>query len=202
MEDAGVPRPRTYDTPKVVAAAADLFWERGYELTSIGDLEARTGLDRSSLYHAFGSKRALFGAALTCYMEQTIDERLGGMRQPNAGLTSIVAFFAMMAQTFRADPATALRGCLIVNTVAELGGRDPHAARAGADYRDRLREAFAAALSQAAARGETDAGRSRPRADLLASVAMGLFLTARIDPIDAAAVCDSVAAEVSSWRLT
>lgn len=68
-------------------------------------------------------------------------------------------------------------------------------------YRDRLREAFAAALSHAAARGEVDAERTRPRAGLLASITMGLFLTARIDPVDAARVCDSAAAEVSSWRI-
>jgi TetR/AcrR family transcriptional repressor of nem operon len=197
-----VPRPRSYDTAQVVAAATDLFWQRGYEQTSVGDLEEQTGLDRSSLYNAFGSKHAVFGAALSCYMEQTIDERLGGMRQPDAGLSSIVAFFQMMARTFRGDPAAARRGCLIVNTVAELGWRDPLAARASAGYRDRLREAFATALSYAAAREEVDEHRTAPRADMLASLTMGLFLTARIDPADAAEVCSSVADEVSSWRLT
>lgn len=47
----------------MVEAAGDLFWEQGYEKTSIGELEKKTGLDRSSLYHAFGNKHALFRAA-------------------------------------------------------------------------------------------------------------------------------------------
>jgi len=194
-------RPRAYETRAVVEAARDLFWERGYELTSIGGLEKRTGLDRSSLYHAFGSKQALFEMALRCYLEEGIEGKLHGMRQVDAGLAAVVSFFAGMAQVFRADPERATRGCLIVNTVAELGSRDPRSARVGVAYRDSLREAFAAALSHAAAWGEVDAERTRPRADLLASMTMGLFLTARIDPLDAAVVCDSVAAEVASWRI-
>jgi hypothetical protein len=90
----------------------------------------------------------------------------------------------------------------VVNSVAELGSRDPAAVRVGAAYRDRLRDAFATALSQAAVQGEVDGDRTRSRADILATMMMGLFLTGRIDPADAAGVCDSVATEVASWRLT
>ena len=53
-----------------------------------------------------------------------------------------------MAQAFRADPALAARGCLVVNSVAELGSRDPDSVRVGAAYRDRLRAAFAAARAK------------------------------------------------------
>jgi AcrR family transcriptional regulator len=188
-----------YQLHAVVAAAAELFWEQGYEPTSIGDLEERTGLDRSSLYHAFGTKHALFEAALRCYLEM-FQKGLAILRQDYAGLAAIVNFFAGMAQAYRADPARNARGCLMVNTVAELGAQDADVARLGAAYRDSLREAFAAALGRAAAGGEVDAARNQPRANLLAAQVMGLFLTARIDPADAAEVCESVAAEVSSWR--
>jgi len=194
-----VGRPRGYERGAVVEAAGDLFWERGYEMTSIDDLEKKTGLDRSSLYHAFGNKHALFEAALRCYVEDNIDARLGAMRQADASLATVVSFFTGMAQAFRMDPRTA-RGCLMVNTIAELGSRDPAAVAAGAAYRDEFREAFAAALSWAAAQGEVDPESTRPRAELLTAMTMGLFITARIDLADAADVCDSVAAEVASWR--
>jgi TetR/AcrR family transcriptional regulator, transcriptional repressor for nem operon len=194
-----VGRPRGYDLGAVVERAGDLFWERGYEMTSIDDLEKKTGLDRSSLYHAFGNKHALFEAALRCYVEDNIDARLRGMRQADASLATVVSFFTGMAQAFRRDPRTA-RGCLMVNTIAELGSRDPSTVAAGAAYRDEFRAAFAAALSQAAARAEVDAKRTRSRAELLAAMTMGLFITARIDLADAAHVCESVAAEVASWR--
>lgn len=189
-----------YELNTVVAAASELFWEQGYEMTSIGDLEERTGLDRSSLYHAFGTKHALFEAALRYYLKEFVD-RLGALRQADAGLDAIVGFFTGMAQALRADPAGNAHGCLMVNTVAELGMRDSHVARLGTAYRDSLREAFAAALGHAAAQGDVDARGVHPRAELLAALVMGLFLTARLDPADAAAVCESVATEVSSWRL-
>jgi len=53
-------RPKGYDRRAVLVVARDLFWEKGYEATSISDLERHTGLNRSSLYQEFGSKRDLF----------------------------------------------------------------------------------------------------------------------------------------------
>jgi TetR/AcrR family transcriptional regulator, transcriptional repressor for nem operon len=61
--DWRVGRPKGYDRALALLAARDLFWEQGYERTSIADLEARTGLNRSSLYQEFGSKRQLFESA-------------------------------------------------------------------------------------------------------------------------------------------
>jgi len=182
----------------VVHAARDGFSEHGPERTSIVDLERHTGLDRSSLYNAFGSKQALFESALRSYLEEGIESRLSPLRQPEAGLKTVTAFFIGMAQTLRADPAQAARGCLMVNAVAELGAQDPRTALAST-YRDAFRSAFLTALRQAATRGEVSNNRVRARAKLLASLTMGLFVTARIDPIDAAEVCQDVAAEVRSW---
>jgi TetR/AcrR family transcriptional regulator, transcriptional repressor for nem operon len=192
-------RRRAYDTVAVVEAARDVFWQRGYELTSIADLEQRTGLDRSSLYNAFGSKQGLFEAALRSYLKEAIESRLGDMQQPDAGVAAIVAFFDGMAQTFRAYPERARNGCLMVNTLGELGAQEAHSAIAEA-YRDSFRAAFGAALSHAAACGEVDSERVGPRANLLAAMTMGLFISARIDPADAADVCESVAAEVAGWQ--
>src|SRR5262249_7804666 len=111
----------SYDTRAVIDAARDVFSERGVEMTSIVDLEKRTGLNRSSIYNTFGNQDALFEAALRSYLEDGIKPRLGSLRQPSAGLNTVAAFFSEMGQTFRADPARGQRGCLMVNTVAELG---------------------------------------------------------------------------------
>jgi TetR/AcrR family transcriptional regulator, transcriptional repressor for nem operon len=193
-------RRRAFDTDSVVNAARQLFWERGYELTSIGDLETRTGLDRSSLYNAFGSKQALFEAALRSYLSEAIDTRLHGLRQPDASLDTVIAFFDGMAATFRGDPQRAVFGCLMVNALGEHGAdggaTQSELARA---YRDSFRQAFRNALGQAAARGEIGLEQVEARSKLLAATVMGLFVSARIDPFDAADVCDSVAAEVAGW---
>jgi hypothetical protein len=65
-------RPRGFDVEEVVAAAADLFWECGYQRVTLVDLERATCLNRSSLYQAFGAKDELFGEALALYIDSFI----------------------------------------------------------------------------------------------------------------------------------
>ncbi|WP_298915255.1 TetR/AcrR family transcriptional regulator [uncultured Algimonas sp.] len=65
-------RPAQFDTDRVEAAIADLFWERGYDGVSVSDITAATGLSKSSLYNSFGGKAALFEAALARYHAQTV----------------------------------------------------------------------------------------------------------------------------------
>ncbi len=57
-------RPRNFDEAEVVAKAADVFGRLGYNGASIDDLLGATGLQRGSLYKAFGSKRKLFEIVL------------------------------------------------------------------------------------------------------------------------------------------
>ncbi len=57
-------RPRNFDEDEVIAKAADIFGRLGYNAASIDDLLGATGLQRGSLYKAFGSKRNLFEKVL------------------------------------------------------------------------------------------------------------------------------------------
>jgi AcrR family transcriptional regulator len=193
-------RPRSYDETSVVEAARDTFWQHGYELASIGELEERTGLKRSSLYQAFGSKRGLFEAALRNYIERETEPTLSRMRQPNAGLKEVLAYFKARARGLRTDPQRTARGCLVINTIAEFGTRDPAIGRLGEAHRKCVHDAFHTALRQAAACGEVDAGRVATRAEMLVSAAIGISLTARVDLAMAADASDAVAAEVAAWR--
>lgn len=68
-------RPRSFDETDVLDIAKDLFWERGYEATSIKDLTEAMGMTPPSLYAAFGSKEALYGRVLDRYVE-TFGHRL------------------------------------------------------------------------------------------------------------------------------
>ena len=61
-------RRRSFDEHAVVVAAATAFTDLGYEATSVDDLLLATGLQRGSLYQAFGSKRGLFLAALQAHL--------------------------------------------------------------------------------------------------------------------------------------
>ena len=88
----------------------------------------------------------------------------------------------------------------MVNTAAELGARDPAARSAAVAYRDRVRADFAAALNRSAVRGQIPAATVTMRSHLLTATLMGIWLAVRIDPADAAALCDLAARQVSAWR--
>jgi AcrR family transcriptional regulator len=60
-------RPRSFDPDTVLDKAQEVFWRQGYDGTSYADLTAATGLNKPSLYAAFGDKEALFAAALDRY---------------------------------------------------------------------------------------------------------------------------------------
>ncbi|MGA8480131.1 MAG: TetR/AcrR family transcriptional regulator [Chthoniobacterales bacterium] len=65
-------RPRAFDIEKALERALRVFWEKGYEGTSLSDLTEAMGINRPSLYAAFGNKEALFRKALDRYVERTI----------------------------------------------------------------------------------------------------------------------------------
>jgi TetR/AcrR family transcriptional repressor of nem operon len=187
-------RPRGFDVRDVVEAAKDLFWERGYQGTTLADLEVATGLNRSSLYQAFGTKEALFVSALDNYIDSFIADRLAGMERPGAEPQDMVSFFSGLGELFRHDPELARRGCMWVNAIAEFAGREPPDSRAD-EYRRRLIAAFAGCLSGGGATSVLVIERSQ----LLTATTFGIWLAVRVDAVEGARVCDHVAASITAW---
>jgi len=187
-------RPRSFSAEDAVAAAAAVFWSKGYRDTAIADLERATGLNRSSLYGAFGTKRALFGLALHWYLRSFIGPRIAPMERPGAGSGDIEGFFAGLAAFFRTG-GLASRGCLMINTIAEDGGRGTLLGDQAKAFRDRLSAAFAKAMT-----GQREPSLVAERAQFLTAATFGIWLTARIDPPSAAQACDTTAACIRSWQ--
>ena len=197
----GLPRgrPREFDVQVVVGAAKELFWERGYQGCTIAALETATGLHRSSLYQAFGTKEALFGEALELYIDSFVAPRLAAMERPGATPRNVRDFFRGLGKLYREDAEVAGRGCLWVNSLAEFSGREPQLDARAAEYPQRLRVAFGNALSDGARRGSPAAQLVERRSRTLTTTTIGIWLSVRVDAREAARTCDAVAAEVSSW---
>jgi len=66
---APVGRPRSFDADRALDRALKVFWRKGYEGASLADLTSAMGINRPSLYAAFGNKEALFRKALDRYAE-------------------------------------------------------------------------------------------------------------------------------------
>ncbi len=181
-------RPRSFSTEDAVRAAAGVFWSKGYRDTAISDLERATGLNRSSLYAAFGTKQKIFGLALRWYLSDFIGPRLAPMERPGAGTGDIERFFGGLAAYFRTG-SQAQRGCLMINSIAEDEGRGTLLGRRAKAFQDRLDAAFSNALA-----GQHDPSLVRQQAQLLTATTFGIWQVARIDPVGAAQACDAAAA--------
>lgn len=151
-------RPRSFEHEKVLAAATRQFQRAGLHATSAEDLCRATGLGRSSLYNTFGSKDELFAQCLDAYLDRTLaraeeivgDRSLGTVERIEALLRLVVAEEAERAGS------GAPRGCLAVNTVAELAddpGHERSMERIGRDTAARL-ELLGAVLRVGQAAGE------------------------------------------------
>ena len=112
-------RPRGFDAEAALRVAIDVFWLQGYEATPLDALCRAMGLSRSSFYACFGSKHALLMAAVKLYADErfvALTERVESSLTPGAAVRAMLAVIA--------DVDGGTRGCLFVNTVAELAPGD------------------------------------------------------------------------------
>lgn len=174
-----MPRPRQFDPDRALDQAMELFWERGYEATSVQDLLDRLGINRFSLYATFGSKRRLFLRALDRYRDGVATEWLGRLEAPDAGLDDVRAYFH--ATVRRLSGPNGWRACLMLNSAVELSPHDRRAATKVRAHLDRLERAFRTALARAQRHGEIPADHNPVRlARYLAGSTQGLGVLAKI----------------------
>jgi AcrR family transcriptional regulator len=103
-------------------ASRELFWSNGFANTSIGDISAATKVGNGSIYAAYGSKFDLFFTVLESYCQTRIDIVSSAMSVGDTVEESLREFFDVIVS----DCANQLgrRGCLMLNSIAEFGGRD------------------------------------------------------------------------------
>ncbi|WP_235500949.1 TetR/AcrR family transcriptional regulator [Agreia sp. Leaf244] len=115
-------RTREFDDAMLRHASRELFWSNGFANTSIGDISAATRVGNGSIYAAYGSKFDLFFTVLESYCQTRIDIVSAAMAVGSTAEESIREFFDVIVS----DCSNQLdrRGCLMLNSIAEFGGRD------------------------------------------------------------------------------
>ena len=169
-------RPRAFDPEEAVDAALKVFWEKGYEGASLSDLTQAMGINRPSLYAAFGDKEALFRRAVDRYVHGPASYMGQALEEPTA--RAAVERLLEGAAGLRAA-ASQPRGCLLVNGALACGDES---ASVRADLAAR-RAAGELAIRRrlARARSEGDLPHDADPADLarfVATVMQGLAVQA------------------------
>jgi TetR/AcrR family transcriptional repressor of nem operon len=184
-------RPREFDADVALERAMQAFWAKGYKATSLDDLCTATGLSRSSLYAAFGGKRALLHRSLDRYQNQGAARITAALARPGPVRKVIAGFVSELIDRIIEGPGR--RGCFIGNCAAELAHGDRATAvrvRAGLE---RIEGLFRDALAHAQSRGEFAATADVDSlARFLVSGIQGLRLVGKANP-DRAALEDIAA---------
>ena len=172
-------RPRTFDPDTALRQALDLFWERGYEGTSLNDLAEAMGIASASIYACFGSKEDLFRKVMMLYGTTSGEPPRRALREQP---TACAAIHEMLRAT--ADEITrpdTPHYCMLI-LAAPTGAVENHAIR---EFLADLRRDMFTAIKARLARGVTDGDLTASAAGLGAiaryytTVVQGLSIQAR-----------------------
>lgn len=174
-------RPREFDMQKALNNALELFWEKGYEATSITDLTTRMEISRPSLYMAFGDKRSLFMKALDIYMDQFLRKLQTILAANGSGYKGIEALLRDLVESV--DDIGIKRGCLFVNTMTELAAHDEQIALKGREYQDKVSKFLENALIEGKEAGDiAQTIDVHSTAHFLTLALVGLYVVIKIEP--------------------
>ena len=140
----------------------DVFWQDGFAATSLDDLSAATGLNRPSLYGAFGDKRALYLKAYRQYRKR-VNETFTPLFQARAPLRAKLRRILIAALELYLSGEEGPRGCFTVLTTSSNAVADPEIRALVAEAIDSTDRAFGRLFAEALAAGELPASAD-PRA--------------------------------------
>lgn len=192
-------RPRQFDEPSLLDAATELFWSQGFDDTAVEDVSRATGVGNGSIYGAYGSKRGLFLAAFARYCEgrgRFVRDTV--VAAPGSARAAVRALFEAVIDDCTSYPDR--RGCLMINSIAQLGSRIPEVLTIGARTTAAMEDGVTERLRRAAPAGEpVDEQALAAHSATVVVVAQGLIQLSRLG-IDRDRL--SEIAEVSAAGLT
>jgi TetR/AcrR family transcriptional repressor of nem operon len=187
---------KQFDRDEVLDLAMALFWERGYEATSIQDLVEATCVNRGSLYATFGNKKRLFLAVLDQYADKVGKPLMAQLEDPDPRRAIERMFESIIRRT--SDPSWP-RGCLNTNTSLECPNSGDQISRKIAERLGQQESAIYRVLRRAQAKGVLDPAQdARALARFFMGVAQALNVVnkALADP---AILRDMMKVAMSVW---
>src|ERR1700733_5989779 len=100
---------RQFDEQEMIATALDVFWRKGLHDATMQDLAAATGVQRGSLYNAYGDKEAIFLRAFDRYTEEFLETAGKALAEGDAAARLRNFFGVIIVNMTSGSPP---RGCL------------------------------------------------------------------------------------------
>lgn len=194
---AGRGRPRVFDREEALARAMEIFWDKGFEGTSMVDLTAGMGIGAPSLYAAFGSKEELFRAAVALYISTDGADIWAAITKADTAYGAIEGFLMETARLFSRPGKPS--GCLVV--LSALHSTDGNEALRAELIAKRLKNT--ADLAGRLAKG-IDAGELSPETDVdklarfYVTVQQGMSIQAR-DGADRSMLEEIARSALAAW---
>ena len=154
-------RTKDFDESEVLAKAIKLFWQKGYNGTSMQDLVDGLGISRSSIYDTFGDKHQLYLKALCTYRQNAIairDQILNASVPAKAAIRQLMNL--TIDQMIRDKQH---KGCFLVNSAVENAPHDKEINAIICQNDRELENAFSEVIKRGQTNGEI-AGKQDPRA--------------------------------------
>lgn len=138
-------RVREFDEQALLDGAQELFWSHGFDHTSLEQVTAATGVGNGSIYAAYGTKLNLFLEVFRRYCDQRaefVDEVVSSAS--GSEVEAVQAFFEAIIADCAAQPGR--RGCLMINSIAQLGDRVPEVVSIARQSTQRMENSIAARI--------------------------------------------------------
>ena len=145
-------RPREFDEMVALEQALQVFWDKGYEATSLSDLTKAMQISKSSFYDTFTSKHDLFLSCLDRYAESNMESVWAVIKNSPSARQSIRSIFQFVIDVVVNDED--FRGCMLSNCAMEFGQHDQEVEKRFVNGFESFLGAFAFALQQGIDNGE------------------------------------------------
>ncbi len=153
-----MPWEKEFNRETALSSAMQVFWQKGYENTTISDLVKACGASRYGLYDEFGDKRGLYLEALDCYRDKIVNMYLGKLVEPDASLQDIKNYFERLINL--SGSSGGALGCLMCITAVNYALKDEVAAKKVNNYFDLLKTVFLRALENTKQKGDLSTDRN------------------------------------------
>ena len=171
-------RPPAFDRETVLAAARDVFWEHGYDGSSIADLTASMGITPQSLYAAFQSKADLYREALDQYRRMPRPYPGNPLTEQIETVAAFERFLRNSAMIFTAPDHP--KGCMISTAVLNCASENEGVACYVSSLRQQTLDAFTARIERGIAEGELRPDtNAKSLARFLGAIVQGMSVQAR-----------------------